>query len=157
MMADPRPLRILGLVQLMGVAALVLWWGSLTPSERWSRLYTIAQEEAAVLAPPPTIIAQGAWLWTHRLARLQGVAGLALLSLGIGLAEGIVRRHRDPLGGFRLAWWTSGLVVSLLSPGLCAGAVLAPWPVPLSVLASLSVGSGGVIGWMLAAGRPQIT
>jgi hypothetical protein len=74
----------------------------------------------------------------------------------LGYTTGIARRRTDVLGGFLLRWWTLGVILLALSPGLLIGALLLPWPLPIG-----GVGGGlalvtGIMGYGLTCGRPYI-
>jgi hypothetical protein len=156
-MAEPKPFLLLLSVQALGLAALTGWWATRPPGFRTQRLLQVLRTEQAATVPPSTLLEQAHWLIAHRAAQLIGVVGLLVLAGLIGLTEGTWRRQRDPQGGFRLTWWTVGIVGL---GGLCSLLVLylcVPWPLPPIAsglgLAGLTLG----VSYALAVGRPQIS
>jgi hypothetical protein len=155
-MRDPRPVLCLCIAQGLALLALVGWWLGLPAPERLTRLRAVQQVEHVVMPPPAALVAQASWLVTHRLARLQGLTVLAGVASVIGLVEGTVRRHHDPLGGMRFACWTLGVVLSALTLGAGAAVLVLPWPLPPRATAvglALLLGSAG---YALAFGRPLL-
>ena len=134
-MRDPRPVLWLCIAHLLAVLALLGWWLGLPAPERLARLRAVQQQEQAATPPPDSLVAQAAWLFTHRRARLHGLTGLLGVAGMIGLVEGTVRRHGDPLGGMRFACWTLGVLLSALSLGAGGAVLVLPWPLPPLALA----------------------
>ena len=155
-MADPRPVRLVGMVTLVGLGWLGYAWSTMAPLERAARLAVIALSEHATAAPPVGLLAQADWLLRHRVAWLSGVVALVALAGLLGVAQGLERRRQDALGGFRLSAWTLGLVGGALLPGLVGAVVLAP-----VVLGQGWVGVGfavlvGLVGYLVCWGRPSV-
>jgi len=155
-MRDPRPVCWLLLLTLAGSLCLGLWWVQLPPAERSSRLLAIATWEHVALPPPLALLDQPGWLFQHRLAALSGLWSLGVAAAIVGIGEGIARRRRDVLGGFRLGWWTAGVLGLTLVVCSLGVFLMLPWPVPLpwveSILGALTVLS--LYG--LCSGRPYI-
>ena len=155
-MRDPRPVFCFLILQMLFLLTLVGWWCNLTPPERLAHLGAVMSDEHIPTVPPAGLWAQAVWLYTHRLARLQGMAGLGVVAVLVGMGEGIARRRQDPLGGFLLTWWTRGVVGMALVPGGVGGYLVAPWPLP-----GIGVASGlallvTMILYGLTAGRPYV-
>lgn len=155
-MADATPVKALLCGTLLVGTLLLAWWAQLAPVERQRRLVRIASVEAAPEWPPADLLGQAAWLVTHRAARVQGLVGLVALLALIGGCEGAARRAQAVLGGFLLSWFTSGVVLLGGLPLLSAWYLLAPWPVPFVVLASVLSGLVGLLVFALALGRPYV-
>jgi len=156
MHGDPRPVFWLVAVQALLVLALAAWWLNLTPPERLAHFGAVMRDEDVLTVPPTGLWAQVVWLTTHRLARLQGMAGLGVVAVLIGGGEGMARRRQDPLGGFLLTWWTLGVVGMALLPGALGGYLLAPWPLPGPWSASGLALLVGMTTYGLFAGRPYV-
>ena len=152
MRREPTAVGWLVMVEILALLALMGWWGGLTPATRLLHLGTVMREEHIATLPPDGVVAQAAWLYTHRLQRFTGVVGLLVVAGVAGMGEGIARRRGDVLGGFLLRWWTAGMVGLALLPGVLAGYLLAPWPLP-----ALLVASGlALVMYGLASGRPYV-
>src|SRR2546426_5178184 len=93
-MRDPRPVFCLLILQMLFLLTLVGWWCNLTPLERLAHLGAVMSDEHIPTVPPAGLWAQAMWLYTHRLARLQGMAGLGVVAVLAGLGEGIARRRQ---------------------------------------------------------------
>ncbi len=155
-MGEPKPLLML--LALQGIAVLLLagWWLLQRPEVRLIRLAQIQRGEQVMSFPPATAQAQAAWLLAHRLARLQGMTGLLVLVVVLGLAEGIARRQRARYGGFLLKSWVLG---TLLFPVVVGGVVsylVLPWPLSQMWYAVGLCGGVGVMAFALASGRPFV-
>src|SRR5712692_950771 len=135
-MREPTPVFWLFVVQVLALLALIGWWGGLLPAARLGHLGAVLVGEHVPTVPPEGFVAQAAWLYTHRLQRLTGMVGLLVVAGIVGMGEGIARRRTDVLGGFLLCWWTAGVVGLALVPGCVAGYLIAPWPLPVLVVAS---------------------
>jgi hypothetical protein len=155
-MRDPRPVFWLVAVQALLLLTLTGWWLNLTPPARLAHLGAVMRDEHVSTVPPTRLWAQAAWLSTHRQARLQGMVGLGVMAVLIGGGEGMARRRHDPLGGFLLTWWTTGVVGMALLPGLLGGYVIAPWPLPGRVVASGLAMVVSLTLYGLCAGRPYV-
>ncbi len=155
-MRDPRPVFWLVAVQALLLLTLAGWWLNLTPPERLAHLGAIMRDEQVMTAPPDGLSTQVVWLTTHRRDRLQGMVGLGVVAILVGVGEGIARRRQDPLGGFLLTCWTLGVTGMALVPGGVGGYLVAPWALP-----GIGVASGlallvMLVGYCLACGRPYI-
>jgi hypothetical protein len=155
-MGEPRP--VLGLVALQGLAILVLagWWLLRPPTVRLVMLARVQQVEQVRGPVPLAVQDQAEWLIRHRSGRLQGVTGVGVLALVIGIAEGVARRKRDIYGGFLYKSWVIGSLALPIAIGVAVSYLLLPWPLSLGWY---RVGLSGVIGGMgyfLASGRPYI-
>lgn len=155
-MADATPVKALVCAALIVSVLLVAWWAQLVPAERSRRLVRIASSEAASGWPPADLLAQGEWLVTHRAARVQGLVGLVALLALIGWCEGAACRAQAVFGGFLLSWFASGVVLLGGLPLLGVWYLLAPWPVPFALLASVLSGLVGLLVFALALGRPYV-
>ena len=155
-MRDPRPLFWLLVVQALAVLALLGGWCSLTPAGRLGLLGSIMVEEHVPTVPPEGLVAQVTWLLTHRRHRLTGMGGLLVAAGLVGLGEGLARRRADVLGGFLLRWWTAGVVGLALVPGMLAGVLLAPWPLPADAVTSGLALLVALVMYGLIAGRPYV-
>jgi len=155
-MRDPRPVLWLFIAHLLALLALIGWWLGLPAPERLARLVAVQQQEQAATPPPDSLVAQATWLFEHRRARLHGLTVLVGIAGVIGLVEGTVRRHHDPLGGMRFACWTLGVVLGALSLGAGTAVLVLPWPLPAMALAvGLAVLVGSAL-YALAFGRPLL-
>lgn len=155
-MRDPQPTFALLLAEGLLLLALAGWWCELTPAERLTRLGVVMVAEQIPTAPPVTPWGQAAWLYRHRVTRLEGLVGFLALAALVGLGEGLARRRHDVLGGFLLRWWTAGVVSGPLLIGGGAGYLVAPWPLPVLWVAG-GLGSLVALGmYGLAAGRPYV-
>jgi len=155
-MRDPRPVFWLVTVQALLLLTLIGWWLNLTPTERLAHLGAVMVGEQVRTVPPEGIGQQVAWLYTHRLGHLQGMVGLGVVALLIGVGEGMARRRQDPLGGFLLTWWTAGVVGLALLPGAVGGYVLVPWPLPGTWSAGGLALLMALVLYGLTAGRPYV-
>jgi hypothetical protein len=155
-MRDPRPVFWLLVLQTLALLALVGWWCSLTPAARLRQLGAVMVREQVPTVPPDGLVAQAAWLYTHRLQRLTGVVGVGVVAGIMGIGEGIARRRRDALGGFLLRWWTTGVVGLALMPGMLVGYLCMPWPLPGWMGASGLALLVALVMYGLTAGRPYI-
>ena len=155
-MRDPKPVQILMLLTVGIVVLLALWWLSLPGAERLQRLTHLASAEHAEVLPPAGLLEQIDWLTSHRLSRLQGMLGYLGLLLVVGLVEGLLRRQCDVLGGFRLAWWTTGVLSFGVLVGSVVFFVLLPAPTPWWCSA---VGGGivAILGYGMALGFPAMS
>jgi len=155
-MTPLKPLQTLLLAQ--GIAALLVaaWWALLPWQERQTRRRQLADTEQALSLPPPVLLDQVDWLVDHRLARLHGLTGLLGLTLLIGSAEGMLRRHTHPYGGFLLQAWTLGRIGLALLPGAILSVLLLPWPITNTLLASGLASMTGGLSYALACGRPHV-
>lgn len=155
-MRDPRPAFALLITEGLLLLALAGWWCGLAPAERLTRLGLVMVAEGLATAPPVTPWGQAAWLYAHRVTRLEGMVGLLALGALIGLGEGLARRRQDVLGGFLLRWWTAGVLSGPLLLGLGVGYLVAPWPLAVPWVAG-GLGSLVALGmYGLAAGRPYV-
>jgi hypothetical protein len=155
-MRDPRPVFGLLVVEGLLLLALLGWWGGLAPAERLGHLAAVMRREHVPTVPPDGVLAQAAWVYTHRLQRLTGMGGMLLVAAIVGIGEGSARRRTDVLGGFLLRWWTAGVVGLALIPGAIAGYLLAPWPLPVLWVASGLAPLVALVMYGLFAGRPYV-
>jgi len=155
-MHDPRPVFWLLVVQILALLVLIGWWSGLSPTARLEHLAVVMIHEHISTVPPEGFVAQAEWLYTYRLAHLSGMVGVFAVAALIGGGEGIARRRTDVLGGFLLRWWTTGVVGMALGPGCVAGYLLAPWPLPVFVVASGLALLVALVLYGLTAGRPYV-
>jgi hypothetical protein len=155
-MKPMKPLGWLILIGLFGACLLGAWWVSLAAPERLERLGIVMATEQGTLAPPATLLAQPEWLVAHRLLRLQGMTGLTFVAICVGAGEGLARRRRDPLGGFRLLWWKGGIASGLLLVVSACAYLILPWPVPFLWIALGLAGLAGLWGYALTRGKPSL-
>jgi hypothetical protein len=155
-MHDPRPVFWLFVFEGLLLLALLGWWGGLSPTARREHLATVMLHEHVLTVPPEGFMAQAEWLSTHRWQRLTGMVGVLVVAGLIGIGEGMARRRRDVLGGFLLRWWTAGVVGLAVVPGAVAGYLLAPWPLPVCVVASGLALLVALVLYGLFAGRPYV-
>lgn len=155
-MAEARPLLVIAGGSVVACLLLAGWWGTRPALERWGRLAQIARQEHSRSQPPWGLEDQTRWLLTHRRSRLQSLAGLVGLAMGIGIGEGMRRRSQDVWRGMRLTRWTCGLVGLALLPGLSGALLLWPAPWPLVPVASASAMWSGGMMFFLINGRPDV-
>jgi hypothetical protein len=155
-MRDPRPVFWLLVVQVLALLVLAGWWCEHTPAERLMRLGAVMVREQVATVPPEGFVAQVEWLYCHRLQHLIGMVGVLVVAGIVGIGEGIARRRTDVLGGFLLRWWTAGVIGLALVPGAVAGYLLAPWPLPVLVVASALALLVALVMYGLLAGRPYV-
>lgn len=156
-MTPLKPLQTLLLAQGIAAFLLAAWWVLLPVQTRQTRLCQLADIEQAQTLPPPALLAQVDWLVDHRAARLQGLTGLLGLAVLFGSAEGMLRRHTHPYGGFLLTAWTLGRLGLALLPGALLSVLLLPWPLTNTVLASGLASLTGGLSYALACGRPHVS
>jgi hypothetical protein len=155
-MHDARPVLTVVFLGLCGTLLLLGWWGTMPPAQRQACLVLIALQEDAATLPPTTLQAQAEWLLGHRVTRSQGLTALAALSLLIAGVEGVLARRQDRYAGFRLSLWTCGLLGVAVGPGLYGLMMVAPWPIPLWLLAlvTTTLSTGAAYGCL--RGRPYV-
>jgi hypothetical protein len=155
-MSPVKPLGWLVLVSLLSLLLVSAWWVSLAPADRVSRLTVVRRAEQGTSPPPMRLMEQPQWLVAHRLGRLQGIACLVLVAGLVGVGEGVARRQRDPLGGYRLLWWKGGVLSGALVITTVTGVLIMPSPVPLLVVAWGLAALTGLCGYALTTGRPSL-
>lgn len=156
-MGEPRPVLLLLALQGIAVLALAGWWLLRPPVVRLAMLARVQQEEQVRGGVPLAVQRQAEWLVRHRLGRLQGTAGLGVMALVAGVAEGIARRRRDAYGGFLFKNYVLGTLGLPVAVGLAISYLVLPWPLSQWWYAVGLSGVVGVMGWGLASGRPYIS
>jgi len=155
-MGEPSFVRVLLAAEALGALLGSAWWAHLASRQRLVFLEHIAEYEGAMLLPPLPLLEQAPWLVVHRLSFVQGVVLSSVLGAVVGLCEGLSRRGRDPLAGFRLTWWTVAMLGLVLVPGGAMGLLLWPWPLPRLWVAVALAGWGFVVSYGLGRGRPLL-
>jgi hypothetical protein len=155
-MHDPRPVRVLLLLQLLALLWLTAWWMSLSAGQRLTHLHAVQAAEQVPTVVPATMVAQAEWLGRHRLGQLYGLLGLVVLAALVGVGEGLVRRRQDVYGGFLLRWWTAGVLGAALLPSGVGAYLVVPWPFPSLWITGGLTALVGVTCFSLMAGRPFI-
>jgi hypothetical protein len=155
-MAKMRPAALLLLLQLLALAILAAWWVSLPALVRWDHLRRVQAREQVAASIPTGLFDQVDWLTAHRWQRLQGLTGWLMVAAVIAASEGMMHRRRDPLGGFRVAWWTVGRLGMALLLWTGVAFLVMPWPIQgVGVIGGLGMCIGGV-SYSLALGRPYV-
>ena len=155
-MNDPKPMQVLFLLLLVGLGFLGLWMFGLPKDVRLARMQRIMLVEQASTLPPATFLAQVDWLTQHRLEYFQGMSLLLLLTLVIGIGQGLTHRASDRLRGVRVRAWTLGLVGSGVTVALGLVGLIYPAPLPLLHTAGIGAALVGLAGYGLAVGYPSI-
>ena len=163
---DPEQLPALLVIAGIGVAFAVLWWGSLSNSERREFMVQIKKQEH-VEAPLPRrnrleesvvwiVLEEFQWLVSHRAAMLQGMALFLLQIVGLVGCEGFYRRRIALMSGFGLGMVTAGRMAGVLWIIMLGIYLLLPVPVPQVVAALVLGGMLSFAVYALTRGMPRV-
>ena len=155
-MGDAKPVLMILVLSGCGLLWLSLHWFGTPRVLREQRLTQIAIVEEAPTLPPRAGLDQVGWLLDHRRTRLQGLVGLAVVGVVIGLVEGCAQRRQERQAGLGVWHWTIGVVTLALLPGAVGALVLSPVPWSLAVVAGIAPVWASFTAYMLSKGRPYV-